>query len=286
MAKIISTVNNKGGVAKTTTTNVFATLLAFAGKKVLLVDCDESGNLSMSYNRYVEDTPAIIDGIENPKEPNITELFKYRFRTKEDVQKVIYPTYNPNIDIIPASKRHKHTPTTITKNTGNNNIILKRALQAVKNDYDYILIDNAPVETILTVNSMFASDYVLTPIRVENYSYQGLRETLASVNYIIEEHELESLTFLGTFFVQANPRTKNFKELFSEKSEVFSAAGLEDKFFKSYIRMDDKINVINSKFISLLDFPTSNALIDYTKLLLETGILDNEAKEILEAAIS
>lgn len=286
MAKIISTVNNKGGVAKTTTTNVFATLLAFAGKKVLLVDCDESGNLSMSYNRYVEDTPAVIDGIENPKEPNITELFKYRFRTKEDVQKVIYPTYNPNIDIIPASKRHKHTPTTITKNTGNNNIILKRALQAVKNDYDYILIDNAPVETILTVNSMFASDYVLTPIRVENYSYQGLRETLASVNYIIEEHELESLTFLGTFFVQANPRTKNFKELFSEKSEVFSAAGLEDKFFKSYIRMDDKINVINSKFISLLDFPTSNALIDYTKLLLETGILDNDAKEILEAAIS
>lgn len=49
MAKIISTVNSKGGVAKTTTTNVFATLLAYVGKKVLLVDCDESGNLSMSY---------------------------------------------------------------------------------------------------------------------------------------------------------------------------------------------------------------------------------------------
>lgn len=286
MTKIISTINNKGGVSKTTTTNVFATLLAFAGKKVLLVDCDESGNLSMSYNRHTEDTPAVIDGIRNPKEPNIAELFKYRFRTKEDMQKVIYPTYNPNIDIIPASKRHKHTPTTIAKNTGNNNIILKRALQAVKDDYDYILIDNSPIENILTVNSMFASDYVLTPIRVENYSYQGLRETFASINYILEEHELENLTFLGTFFVQANPRTKNFKELFAEKSEDFSAAGLEDKFFKSYIRMDDKINVINSKFISLLDFPTSNALIDYTKLLLETGILDDETKEILEAAIA
>lgn len=286
MAKIISTINNKGGVSKTTTTNIFATLLAYAGNKVLLVDCDESGNLSMSYGRYTDDPQLVIDGLENPEEFNVAELFKYRYRSREDVHKVIYKTYNPNIDIIPASKRHKHTPAMITRNTGNNNLILKRALQAIKDEYDYILIDNAPVETILTVNSMFASDYVITPIRVENYSYQGLRETLSSLNYIIEEHDLDNVKFLGTFFVQANPRTKNFREMMAEKSEDFSAAGLEDKFFKSFIRMDDKINLINNKFISLLDFPTSNALIDYTNLLLETGILDENSRQILESAIS
>lgn len=286
MAKIISTVNNKGGVSKTTTTNVFATLLAFTGKKVLLVDCDESGNLSMSYGRYVDDPQLVIDGIETPKEQNIAELFKFRYRTKEDVHKVIYTTYNPNIDIIPASKRHKHTPATVTRNTGNNNLILKRALLAVKDEYDYILIDNAPVETILTVNSMFASDYVLTPIKAENYSCKGLRETLASLSYIIEEHEIDTLNFLGTFFVQVNPRTNNFKDLFREINEEFCDADMENNFLKTYIRSDDKINKINTQFISLLDFPTSNALIDYTKLLLETGILDEESKEILESAIS
>ena len=185
--KVISIINNKGGVSKTTTVNICATLLAAIGKKVLIVDCDESGNLSMSYDHFVDDPLSVLDGID-------------RMRSKDDVEKVIYHTYNNNIDIIPASKRHKHTPSYILQSTGNNNIILKRALQAVRENYDFILIDNAPADNILTVNSMFASDYVLVPIRIENYSYKGLKETLTSMNYIIEEHDLESLHFLGAFY--------------------------------------------------------------------------------------
>lgn len=285
MAKIISIVNNKGGVSKTTTTNLLATLLSTLEKRILIVDCDESGNLSMSYNHFTDDPISVIDGIEEPKTPNIAELFRYRYRTKEDVQKVIFETFNPMIDIIPASKRHKHTPANILKSTGNNNVILKRALQTIRDDYDFILIDNAPADNILTVNSMFASDYVLVPIRVENFSYKGLRETLASLNYIIEEHDLTELAFLGTFLTQANPRTTIFKEMVERGETDFASAGMTGKFFKSYIRVDTKINVINSQFRSILDFPNSNALIDYAKLLLETGLLDAESAKKLENAI-
>lgn len=286
MAKIISIVNNKGGVSKTTTTNLLATILSILGKRTLIVDCDESGNLSMSYNHFIDDPISVIDGMEEPKNQNIAELFRFRYRTKDDMRKVIYNTFNPWIDIIPSSKRHKHTPATILKSTGNNNIILKRALQAVRDDYDFILIDNAPGENILTVNSMFASDYVLVPIRLENYSYKGLRETLNSLNYIIEEHDLENLTFLGTFFTAVNPRTKAYKNMAAHGETDFSSAGMEGKFFKTYIHNDAKINDININFQSILNYPDSKALIDYAKLLLETGLLDDESTETLENAIA
>lgn len=285
-AKVISVINNKGGVSKTTTVNILATLFAVVQKKVLIVDCDESGNLSMSYGHYTDDPISVLEGIENSPSPNIAELYRYRYRSAEDLKKVIYHTYNPMIDIIPSSKRHKHTPAHILQSTGNNNVILKKALQAIQDDYDYILIDNAPADNILTVNSMFASDYILIPIRIENYSYKGLRETLNSLDYIIEEHDLDSLTFLGTFFTQVNPRTNIFQDMLNKCQSDFSDAGLDGKFFKSYIRVDTKICEINACFRSILDYPNSIALIDYAKLLLETDLLDDASAKILEEAIA
>lgn len=284
-AKIISVLNNKGGVSKTTTVNIFASLISAVGKKVLIVDCDESGNLSMSYGHYVEDPVSVLDGLEQASKPNIAELFRFRYRTKEDVEMVIYHTYNNLIDIIPSSKRHKNTPSNILQSTGNNNVILKRALETVRNEYDFILIDNAPADNILTVNSMFASDFVLVPIRIENYSYKGLRETLNSMQYIIEEHELAHLKFLGTFFTQANPRTNIFREMVERCQKDFRESSIDGKFFNTYIRVDTKINEINSKFQSLLSYPDSNALIDYAHLLLETKLLDPESEKLLKKAI-
>lgn len=285
-AKTISILNNKGGVSKTTTANILACLLSTLNKKVLLVDCDESGNLSMSYHHYAEDPLSVLDGIEISEKPNIAELFRFRYRTKEKVEKVIYRTTISGIDIIPSSKRHKHTPSNILQSTGNNNVILKKALQTVKDQYDFILIDNAPADNILTVNSMFASDYILIPLRIENYSYKGLCETLNSLSCIIEEHELQNLTFLGAFFTQVNPRTNIFKEMTGQCKTNFSLAGFHGKLFHTYIRSDTKINEINASFDSLLHYPESNALIDYANLLLETGLLDPKSSQILKEAIS
>lgn len=88
-AKIISLINNKGGVGKTTSTGVIAELLAYLGAKVLCVDIDQQSNLSMMLNCYIEDSADVINGISQPDEKNITELFKYRYRSADDVRALI-----------------------------------------------------------------------------------------------------------------------------------------------------------------------------------------------------
>ena len=282
MAKVISVINNKGGVGKTTTTAILSELIAFLGKKVLVVDLDQQSNLSMLLGCYIEDSEAVISGIQYPGEENIAELFKYRYRTVEDVKNLIKSTKIKGLDIIPSSKRHKNTQFYINTNeTGNNNIILKKALATVKDDYDFILLDNAPASDILTVNSMFASDYVITPVRVEGFSYKGLRETLDSINYIKEEHDIDGLNFLGVFVTQAEVNTNVYKDINENYKKSLGA-----KYLQTPIRKDKNIAEIETEFEPILEHsPNTNVVFDYCHLLLELGILDAKAERSLLYAI-
>lgn len=281
-AKIISLINNKGGVGKTTSTGVIAELLAYLGAKVLCVDIDQQSNLSMMFNCYIEDSDDVINGIVQPDEKNIAELFKYRYRSAYDVRSLIRETPVRNLHIIPSSKRHKKTPLNINSNeTGNNNIILKKALATIREDFDYILIDNAPASDILTVNSMFASDYILTPVRVEAFSYKGLKETLDSIAYIKEEHDLENCNFLGAFITQAELNTNIYKDLNRQYQTELGA-----KFLKTPIRKDIKISEIETVFMPLLEYcSTANAIFDYGNLILELDILNQKEKTLLKKAM-
>lgn len=282
MAKIISIINNKGGVGKTTSTAILAELMAYLGERVLCIDLDSQSNLSMQFGCYIEDSAEVMNGILFPEQENITELFKFRYREKVDMQKLIKRTGIKNLDMIPSSRRHKHTQRNINANeTGNNNIILKKALAAVRNEYDFILIDNAPASDILTVNSMFASDYVVTPVRVEGFSYKGLKETLDSILYIKEEHDIENLDFLGVFITQAEVKTNVYKDINAAYTENLGA-----HFLKTPIRKDTKIPEIETDFKPILQHsPDTNAVFDYARLLLELKILNPEAEEKLLYAI-
>ena len=279
---IISIINNKGGVGKTTSTSVIAELLAYLGKTLLVVDLDAQSNLSMFFHEHDEDDQEVLSGFKQPQKQNIYELFKYKYRNKEEVQKLIRRTNIEGIDIIPSSKRHRKTPSELANDIGNINVILKRALKSINENYDFILIDNAPADNILTVNSMFASDYILIPVRVESYSYKGLRETLSSILYIKEEHDLDKIEFLGAFITQVNSQTNVYKEI---KAQYELELG--NKFFKNPVRIDTKINEIEVNLKPLLSYSLeSNALIDYAKLVLEMDILDKNSKEILYKSIS
>lgn len=283
MGMTISIINNKGGVGKTTSTSIFAELLSYLGKKVLLVDLDGQSNLSMQFQAYKEDSDAILQGIEEAPEKNISELFKYRLRTKESIQELIQHTPLTNVQIIPSSKRHKKTPNNLLLNqTGNNNIILKKALDTIREDYNYILIDNAPASDVLTVNSMFASDFILIPVRLEKYSYKGLTETLSDINYIKEEHGIENPDLLGVFITQAETNTRVYK-----KNNEKYINELEDKFFRSSIRKDINIANMEDELKPILSLtPNCNAVFDYAELLLETGILDKHSTETLKRTIN
>lgn len=281
-ATVISIINNKGGVGKTTSSSIISQILAILGKRVLLVDLDPQSNLSMMVNTFVIDSDDVINGIEPPAEPNIHELFKYRLRTKEDIIKLIKPTSIPNLFIIPSSKRHKNTPLAIkTNETGNNNILLKKALQTIQDDFDFIIIDNAPANDILTVNSIFASSRILIPVRLERFSYEGLRETLNTLLYIKEEHDIQSIDFCGAFVTQAEVNTNLYKDL---NDNYISELG--EKFLQTPIRKDIHVGELETNFIPIFEYsPNTNAIYDYSKLIIASGILDKEYEKKLSAAI-
>ncbi len=278
----ISIINNKGGVGKTSSTAILAELMAFLGLRVLCIDLDEQSNLSMLFKCYEEDDQKVIEGIEIPVQQNISDLFKYRFRDKGQIEAIVQKTAIENLYVIPSSKRHKNTLTYIAANeTGNNNTILRKALNTIKDEFDFILIDNAPASNVLTVNSIFASDYILTPVRAEGFSYKGLKETIETIAYIKEEHDIENANFLGTYITQVETNTKIFKELKESYSEELGV-----KFLGTPIRKDIKVAEMETIFQSLLSYaPNTNAIFDYALLLLELNILPQEKAQMLKAAI-
>lgn len=283
MATTLLLINNKGGVAKTTSVFVIAEILAYIGKRILVIDNDPQSNLSMQFNRYVEDTEAVEYGFEYPQEENynIAELFQFRYKDKDKVERIIRKTDIERIDIIPSSQRHKNTIENLNKNPGVNSFILKKALDTVSDNYDYIIIDSAPASDILTVNNMFASDYIACPVRTEGYSYKGLKETLAKINYLRKEYNITNAKFVGTFFTQAETGTNVYKDLKNAYME-----NLEGNFLQTPIRKDIKISEVESNFESLLEYcPNTNSIFDYSNLILEMGILDDESAKLLKAAI-
>lgn len=284
MGKIISIIDNKGGVGKTSSTGILAELLAFTGCRVLCVDLDQQSNLSMLFNCYVKDPVPVLNWRESPEEENknITELFRYRYRSREEIGSLIKPTFVKNLYIIPSSKRHQKTPDQIiAEKLSNNNTILKKGLATIRDDYDFILIDNAPASDILTVNSIFASDYVLTPVRIDGFSYKGLEETLDTITYIKEEHDVDSVSFLGTFVTQAERNTVLYRDLKESYTDE-----LGGKFFQTSIRKDIRVSEIETIFKPILDYaPNTNAVYDYTRLILEMNILPEDKKKVLEYAI-
>ena len=282
MAITISIINHKGGVGKTTSTAILAELLAYLDKRVLLVDNDPQGNLTKMMGIAQEDTEAVAKGLSMSEFYTIHELYKFRYRTKEETERVIHPTYIQNVNIIPSTRRHSMTVTCLLVNSaGNINNILKKALDTVKEDYDYILIDNAPSTDVLTVNSYFATDEIVTPVRCEAFSYDGLKEILSKILYVKEEHDIDSICFKGVFITQAEPGTKLYRDIRKGYTQE-----LGDRFLDTPIRKTVAIQEIETHFSPMLLYkPNNNAVFDYAELLLALDILNWEDSKKLRVAI-
>lgn len=282
MCTVISVVTNKGGAGKTTTVEFLSQLLVYLNKKVLVIDLDPQNNLSKGLASYVDDPVDVVNGLIAPAQPNVSEIFKHRYKSNIDVKKCIYATPIPALDIIPSSKRHNNTLISLLmNNAGNTKIILKRALAAIKEDYDYVLIDNAPANDIITINSLFCADLVIAPIRAEGYSMDGSMQIMHTISEIKEEYDY-NVPFGGIFFTQIEENTNAFKRNRKDFTEKYG-----DFFYNSFIRKDTHVMEINSAFTPILDkYPNTNAVFDYAHLLLEMSVLDTESGLILERSIT
>ena len=165
---IIAISNQKGGVAKTTTAvNLSASLIA-AGSRVLLVDMDPQGNATMG------------SGVDK----KMVTCSIYELLCEDaPIQSVIIPETTAGYDVIPANA--DLTAATVSLlNVAGKEKILKKHLDAVQNNYDYIFIDCPPSLNVLTVNAFVAANRVLVPIQCEYYALEGLTDLMDTIGSI------------------------------------------------------------------------------------------------------
>lgn len=186
MSKIIALANQKGGVAKTTTTHNVGVALASKGKRVLMVDLDSQASLTISTGLEPLD-------IEN----NVASLLgTHKIHVKDCIQPL-----NDNLHIITSiidlAQLEMEMVSRISKEK-----ILDRALEPVKAEYDYILIDCPPQLGILTMNALSCADGVIVPTKTDYLAYRGLSQLMNTVQDIKEliNPRLEVLGVIATMF--------------------------------------------------------------------------------------
>ena len=190
MGRIISIANQKGGVGKTTTTINLSAALAEAGKKILVVDMDPQGNTSSGFN------------IEKNTEENTSyELLLDECTITEAIKKGVIE----NLDIIPSNVNLAAAEIELI-GVDRKEYILRDALDFVRDDYDYIILDCPPSLNLLTVNAMVASDSVLVPIQCEYYALEGLSQLIHTIN-LVRERLNGRLGIEGILFTMYDART-------------------------------------------------------------------------------
>ncbi|MCW8333059.1 ParA family protein [Vibrio sp. SCSIO 43135] len=164
-----SVANQKGGVGKTTTTVTLAGLLSKQGKRVLLVDTDPHASLTTYLGYDSDNVPA-----------SLFDLFQLKEYTPQTVSPLILKTEIEGIDIVPAHM----SLATLDRVMGNRSgmgLILKRALSALKERYDYVLIDCPPILGVMMVNALAASDRILIPVQTEFLAMKGLERMVRTL---------------------------------------------------------------------------------------------------------
>jgi chromosome partitioning protein len=213
MGQVIASVNQKGGVGKTTTAVNLAASLAAIDKKILLVDFDPQGNAT--------------SGVDIDKDEVTHNIYKV-LAGETTLNEATVTCEIPTLYAVPGHRNLAAAEVELVGEEGRE-YVLKGVLDAVKNDFDYIFIDCPPSLSLLTVNALTAACGVLIPIQAEYYALEGVRDLVDTI-HMVKKSLNPDLAITGVLITMYDERTNLAQQVLRDVSDYFG-----DRLYKTVI---------------------------------------------------
>lgn len=254
MSVVITVFNQKGGVGKSTTVINLSSALALRGKRTLIIDMDPQGNSTSGLGVYE---------------------FKnmiYDFLIDEKVDS-IYKTGFSKLDIIPSNGEFAGVEIELAR-CEDWQFKLKKMLDKLKDNYDYVIIDSPPSLGILSMMSLVASDKILIPVQCEYYALEGVSQLMDTIT-LVKDNFNPNLNILGIVMSMYDGRTNLSNQVVEEVEKFF-----KDKVFKTYIPRNVRLAEAPSFGMNIFDYDSKSkgakAYIDLAKEVI--GEVNGEEK--------
>ena len=245
MGKVIAIANQKGGVGKTTTAVNLASALAVLEKKILLIDADPQANATSGLGIAVEE-----------KKAGTYELLEHTATAEE----TILPTNVPHLDLIPSHIDLVAIEIELVDKT-EREYMLKKALQNVREDYDFILIDCAPSLGLITLNALTAADAIVIPIQCEYFALEGLGKLLNTIKSVQKLHN-KTLDIEGLLLTMYDARLRLSNQVVEEVKKHFG-----DMVFNTIIQRNIRLSEAPSYGENIIQYDaTSKGAQNYLSL--------------------
>ncbi|KRN32215.1 ParA family protein [Weissella halotolerans] len=252
MGHVIALANQKGGVGKTTTTINLGASLATLGKKVLIIDTDAQGNATSG------------SGIQKSAiEKDVYDVLVHN----EPLANTIVPSSHAGMDIVPATIRLAGAELELAPVMARE-VRLENSLSGIRDQYDYILIDNPPSLGLVTINTFSAADSILIPVQAEYYALEGLGQLMNNMK-LVKQHFNPDLEVEGVLLTMVDGRTNLSTEVVDNVRDYFGT-----DVYQTTIPRNVRLSEAPSHGLSIIDYdPKSKGAEVYMDL----------AKEVLAA---